>query len=960
MAQDAHIIDLRRSYIPIDPNAFPTTMHTTEAEDRPEQRTPVIPYDGYNFMPTPQGYCSFFGINSSLGINALAENVDDLFMIQTPQYQNILVALADTGIWTKDGSLAGAWNQQIVLAPPAAGSHLQWSKCVIDNVVYVYRQGEPNVWEANPANGYNFTAFVPSFLNMAGQLGIFKAGGRLGFWDSENSTSWSAFGDTHDLIPSPETMAGNAIFQDIVGRIVTVLQHGTGFVIYCTKSVVLVERNPNSAMLWTGRALFNNNGIAYREECCFAEPDSLHFAFTSQGLVEIGPNGETKFVAPEISTYLKEKRDPVYLKMMNGRYLFLPILDPAYLIGRVAFTSETVEAAVYSWKQASLEIANPTNQCRAILAAMRSFDQAYLFNTFGFTSYTQATAPAGVPIWRDNYSTTVSVADLKAWKDHDPIAIFGSKDYFLDFAFTNGGIPKIGGLGTEFMIPTKGPKLEAGFAAIIHQQANDKLFFHDQDWLWWSEERFFDHWKAAIDAKVHAPIIVGTVQYIDTWSVKLESDTTYQFGPYIMPTFFSEANRKYGIATKSAWLQRSLTRGINIEFVTRVVEEPIAEMPWHGGGFDYATYAATSSLAGDYRAFKDASDPGNAPHSVSTAEFPGNGVTNRMIRATATNGTGGPGGSIDVVPYKPAAGDITGSALRPLLVNRPVFQTQRVQTFRLPVFKYVDFATCVYKELGFTDISGHGHYTLLGDFVVDDAIAEAVDYVDVCTAAPKKGVPSFFNGIPVLQPWNNGSTCGRNYATNIGNEAYVYPAIPDVVIPSGTILLQAGSIEPIYPTYLGAFVYDVHYKKWGKMKQNYKQLLDYLPINNVAGDQVVPYDTFNPKVSALLENGSIVIFDQYPSDSELLFGKIGYYRKGFTDLEEVRLTNRAPYDGYLFVEASLDGRNIEASLGVIRAFTARNEVVEGFSMSARWYNVGVRGNYDLTHLEVRGLRTGRR
>src|SRR5688572_2619011 len=188
MAQSPHIIDLRRSYVPMDPNAFPPTMHGTGREDEPESRIPVIPYDGHNFMPTPQGYSSFFGINATLGVDALTGNVDEIFIIQNLGFVNIAVALKDDGIWTKLLNSGGAWTHVATLVVPAVGTHKNWSRCIIDQNVYVYRQGEANVYVANPGNRYVFTAMTMTGINMAGQLGIFKAGGRLGMWDSENST----------------------------------------------------------------------------------------------------------------------------------------------------------------------------------------------------------------------------------------------------------------------------------------------------------------------------------------------------------------------------------------------------------------------------------------------------------------------------------------------------------------------------------------------------------------------------------------------------------------------------------------------------------------------------------------------------------------------------------------------------------------------------------------------------
>ena len=73
MAQQAKYIDITHfcTYLPIDPITLPENSQATTGEDAPEQKIPVIPYEGYNFMPTSVGYRSYFGANSQL-------NVDDL------------------------------------------------------------------------------------------------------------------------------------------------------------------------------------------------------------------------------------------------------------------------------------------------------------------------------------------------------------------------------------------------------------------------------------------------------------------------------------------------------------------------------------------------------------------------------------------------------------------------------------------------------------------------------------------------------------------------------------------------------------------------------------------------------------------------------------------------------------------------------------------------------------------
>jgi len=988
MAQETKIIDIRRSYIPIDPNAFPPTDHDTEAEDKPEPRIPIVAYDGYNFMPTPQGYSSFFGINSTLGISSLVTSggtgkVDDLFMIQTNQLQNILVALCDDGIWTKSASSSGNWTHVITLSPPASGLHLQWSKCVIENVIYIYRQGNASVYQAGPANGYIFTGFVPSTINMAGQLGIFKAGGRLGFWDSENSTAWAALGEPTDATPDTKTLAGSTIFQDIVGKIVVVLQHGNGFIIYCTKSIVLVTRNLNSPLIWAGQSIFNSNGISYREEVCFAEPDTKHYAFTTQGVVEI-VNGKVEFVIPEVATYLKEKRQPVYIKILNGRYLFFPILNPYYFVGIAHFITESFSAQVFTFQTASRIIedyeSGNGNACGVFNTINGSQDTIYIFDILGFTAYNQANSSASVPIFEDHLSINIPIADMEAFKATG-VGGFGNADYFDNTGFTLGGIPKITS-GNESFIPTKGPSLVSAYPGtrpIEHIEANENSFYWKQDWAWFYEQRLFDSWKTAISRKVHDNVFKDDgVVYDDNEIPATVSSATTPFitGPFIDLSFFSESNKYYGLSAsrKSAWLQRSLTRGISVK-VNQIIDtntENSVEMPWAKDDLadpghpdlTYPTFATEALLMTGQAAV--------AAHLVTLGfttvvfvryenqgEF-GYPINPRSVRMQFTSDQGGI--AIPYFPYDPVA-DVTLGLVdadmidNVLTVNTPVWRANntRLQKFSKPEFVYNDYAVCTVKNLGFTKIKGHGHYTLLGAFVIDDSTPEAADYIDQCTLNPTKRNQPFLLG----RPTNNDSLSCGDATTTIDGETYTYPP-STVVIPGGTILLQEGSIEPIYSTFLGAFVYDTQYKKWGKMKQNYKQMLDYFPVNNVAGDAPIPYDTFLPKCAILLESGSIALFDQFPTDSRIIFGKVGMYRKGFTDCQEVRIQNRTPLSGSVTVEGSLDGKNVESSITHTQLFADATQVTANYGLSARWFNIIVEGNYDITAMEMRITKKGKR
>ena len=124
MAQKPQVIDITRSYVPGDPNAFPQNLVSTQREDLEEETPPIVIYEGYNFIPTAYGYRSYFGDNSKLDISTLASRCDELFIYQLGNLKNIIIALCEDGIhYTASTTLAGAlWTHGITLTIPPAGT----------------------------------------------------------------------------------------------------------------------------------------------------------------------------------------------------------------------------------------------------------------------------------------------------------------------------------------------------------------------------------------------------------------------------------------------------------------------------------------------------------------------------------------------------------------------------------------------------------------------------------------------------------------------------------------------------------------------------------------------------------------------------------------------------------------------------------------------------------------------
>src|SRR3990167_5037470 len=346
MAQKAKIVDLRRGFLPTDPNAFPENLVGTQQEDSPEDLIRVIPYEGYNFLPTEYGYRSYFGTASELNLAGLTSRCSDLLMFQSAGYVNMLIALCEDGIWTSNPATAGGtWTHEYTTTfDPAIFE--RWTHTIIGNAAYFYQEAGAVVYKLT--NAFVWSSYTPSFLTMSGQKGIFRAGGRLGFWDADNSVSWSAVLDHTDFTPAIITTADNTKFRDVVGNIVSILSQGDGYVIYSTKTIVGVRLSTGKDSLWNASVVANNTGISYATHACLGNSDATHFAYTTTGLYSIGvynqlsKSHEFTPVLTETIDFIREMQNPVRLFMSEGRFLFISLIDAAYIDGIVSSQIVTI------------------------------------------------------------------------------------------------------------------------------------------------------------------------------------------------------------------------------------------------------------------------------------------------------------------------------------------------------------------------------------------------------------------------------------------------------------------------------------------------------------------------------------------------------------------------------------------------------------------------------------------
>lgn len=187
----------------------------------------------------------------------------------------------------------------------------------------------------------------------------------------------------------------------------------------------------------------------------------------------------------------------------------------------------------------------------------------------------------------------------------------------------------------------------------------------------------------------------------------------------------------------------------------------------------------------------------------------------------------------------------------------------------------------------------------------------------------------------------------------------ILPQNAGLTFPGATFLLQNGAIAPIYPTYTGAYVYDTVYQKWGKFKGNYKCLVDYAPLNS-NHQKVVSFSNFGMDAGTLNTSGYVTLFSSVCSDSYLKWGRLGFYRQGYTYPEVVSCHFTRPFTGEIEVEASLDGRSVHASLTESQSFTGVGYANMYPSYAAKWFNFSITGEFDIRNLEFTGRISGRR
>lgn len=1094
MAQSAKVIDLTRSFIPVSPRTFPETMHATQREDYPEQRFPVIPYKGHNFLPTAYGYKSYFGTTAALNIEPLLSKVDKILVFQTQKYENILVALCQDGIWTKKANAVGAWEHEIVLSVADVDTRYDWSFCTIEKGFYCYKAVGDSVYFIHPdktwlvsgeaapeavitlasaaaantlsagaytysvagilangnvtqnsleesitlaatsfikvtvanlpvytglrlyrkqpdgtvrykdfqgqtaisnyfdtnVNGWTlctlpdadgmslsvddttFRSFTPQFLNMKGQQGIFRAGQRLGFWDSENSVAWSSIDDFSDFTPSVTTLAGAAIFGDVTGRITWIYPHGEGFLIYAKKSIVYVRRVVDATFQWDPSVVFNDNGVAFPEEIAVGLPDITQYAWTTAGVYRI-ELGKAEVIIPEIFDFLKEAEDPILLQLLNGRYLYFQVIDPAYIDGEIELTTSVIPPQPFTFPTTADvdDVGDPL--------VLTGNDTCYGIGLGGVAHSSEGVlqGPPGGGGGDPNAGNPGSYKPVyKAYFSKGGLA--NAED--ITWVATPCSVPNYAGAPNPYPMT---PQSAEGKLSSVTQDYSNKIdagtsweplqFYAAQVAIWAEGDKRREAFLAEVLNRAHS-----STQVTQDQASCVVAGPTYSFcdlGEWIADT----GAPFWGITSCSFYVYRYITKKVRIQTVgtqRTLCSEKETPVPVNGWtyqrnaiqGFYHSTEAAAwAQLYTDYPSppytyeipdARGASGP--LCTFVGIKSSPVAYLNNFGVTFIASSRN--VGGACPAGYNAPYIQDLQGS-LTTECVPSPQLYTK---TLYAGAHNQGDYQSGIFGvDVGILELVGWNYTNSAG---VTSFISRSGGQCTPPMIPPKPSKPSTGGSGGIGTGGNlgfddsTGAICGIPFdpitIPDLGFNNLPWPA-ETITYPSVSFLLQDGSIGPKYPDYVGAYVYDTFLKKWGKYKGVYKRLLDYSPINSSSGG-VIPYSTFGMKAGVIKSDGYVYLFDWFPEDSYIAYGKIGYARLGMTNLEEITLYFRTPSTGTVEIEGSLDGSTLEAGLAKLVPHEEQLRVNIGANLSGHWFNILVTGIFDLTHMEFRGVMGGRR
>jgi hypothetical protein len=387
----------------------------------------------------------------------------------------------------------------------------------------------------------------------------------------------------------------------------------------------------------------------------------------------------------------------------------------------------------------------------------------------------------------------------------------------------------------------------------------------------------------------------------------------------------------YGFENEQFYMYKNVTEVI--EYKLQVVGRSVVETP---GTFVFVGEGAYTDLSDVYAteaamlAALDAFDPVGAPHVINEE---GGTAWSRIVARV--------GGGIQVGDICKSVTAAISSRYSLAKTNQPVDNCQIT-----PIARIVPTNHYIYNEE-------------INSWEIDEEWP-GVDPITNAICSLEEASPTL-RGYAIGSPYTGGTFGGLDVPEiEIDGEIFTpEDSDPPPDFPSASFNLQNGIPAPVYPTYQGAFIYDIELKKWGKMKMSFHSLLDFAPVNTQSS-QLLPNARYGVAGGILDTDGAIFQWDANPTDAYIKYGKFSLFRLGMTTIQEIEAQFGIQSTGTIETETSLDGKTIELSLSTSYAISAARVARVPVKRAGAWHNIIFRGQFDLTYLQVNAYRSGRR
>lgn len=993
MTQHTKIIDVTKSILITDPKSYMQNIRYSEGEDYPEKNPAIVAFEHLNILPTSYGYKSYFGENSTLNIAALPSRCDRVILFQQDDLTNTLIALCEDGLWYSSSLTvaSSAWVQGITLTIPPVGTYKEWTYCIIENLLYVYRQGEPSYWTIDTS--LTITPVVPSFLNMAGQLGIFRANTSLGFWDSANLVAWSSPLDHADFTPSVSTLAGNAIFSGILGRIVIIKSQGDNFIIYTTKGIVGVRYVNSTTVIWEATSITDTAGISNSKEVTTSLTEMEQYAYTDTGIKKVGSyNALSKVhafeeVFTDIYDLLKESEPSVYLEFLNGRYLLICLLSDTYIDGLVSVETDTVDPfpvnilvngvpydgltvlpstvnggvpLIQEIGTAIVTVGGPKNgmylewSVTGIGSFSANTTPMHYFELDSHNNYVPnpttdigpnfivfgdaETAPVGTYIVKSTPDFPVDSETLR-YQSYGSLAAGVSQLGVVDSSLATFIGAQLAEWDTFITTQTN------NIAAIASIFDSPEVITATSYYFLGSENttREIQKIAAAFTASATEGILASVIISLDSCRY-----TDIEYGSFLSGQGTTEAAILTGVGTNAAHYEvtRNFVGGHKIKKKALRTYYAVFNATQYGvwrttfgakhAYFNPSWYVYGASPAECFAQFESYNPPAEFMYGPIRYHSPYIGpdvTTNENYSAWIYH----------FVIYEGTPSEYTG--VTPMLNMykpdswRPAFSSNYKQVT-------ADQFLIKYKEHKYIDVSA--------DTSITGSSTLTADQHNITWMLASEA-PNSDPGYPLTDP------TGQLLIPGVSILGGVIPGADfGYTYPGANFLLQDGVPSPIYPDYVGALVYDTALKKWGKAKLTFTALIDYNIFNGNNPNSVISYTDLGIDMGILKNDGTIRNIDAHPSNSYLLYGKLGLTRLGNTRLYEVIAGFRNASDVTLSSYVSRDGVSLDVGSLLESVKSAKINNILFIDNSGRWHVVKVSGLFDLHQLKFKASISGRR